>query len=497
MKRYISILVILLALSFKAYTQTSEQKWNLNISVGKNDYLGSLAKFDKIFNSFFAITGIQYSRYLNPKFDIVINTNNGVWAYSKLDNDIFVTRGYREFSVSTRYRFKRLDVSRISPFVSIGVGSRFFTSKINNNDNTRSDITIPVSAGLDLRIGKKTAIRFESIFGFTNKNINDGSLLTDNTFLGKDAYFQNNLGLVFYIGPKTNSPKPKEIKTEKIKDKRVKKVKLKKLKSEKSQIEDRDNDGILDFEDKCPDVAGKKKLSGCPENDLDGDGVTNENDNCPNVAGDSRFGGCLDSDNDGISDLNDKCPNVKGSLTLAGCPDSDNDGIPDFKDSCALISGTDELNGCPDRDNDGIGDKIDKCPDEYGLIELEGCPKPNIVPTKLKALILASKKLIQFEDGNTVLKPTSFSILDQIVEELQVNTNLKISIHCHTDNKGSEIKNLALSNKRAKELAKYFIKKGIDIARVSNEGFGGLKPIADNNTEKGRAMNRRIELIIK
>ena len=494
MKRSISIFIILMAIFFKAYTQTSEQKWNFNISVGKNDYLGSLGKFDKIFNSFFAITGIQYSRYMSPKFDLVINTNNGVWAYSKLDNDIFVTRGYREFSVSTRYRFKRLDISRISPFVSIGVGTRFFTSKINNNDNTLSDITIPVSAGLDLRLGKKTAIRFESVFGFTNKNINDGSLLTDNTFLGKDAYFQNNLGLVFYIGSKINSPKPNEIKTEKIKEK---KDKIKKVKSKKSKPGDRDNDGILDSEDKCPDVFGVKKLKGCSENDLDGDGVINEKDNCPNLAGDPRFGGCLDSDNDGISDFNDKCPDVKGSLTLAGCPDADNDGIPDYNDSCALIPGTEELNGCPDRDNDGIGDKIDKCPDEYGLIELDGCPKATLVPTKLKALILASKKVIQFEDGNSVLKTSSFSILDQIAEELKVNTNLKIIIHCHTDNKGSEIKNLALSNKRAKELAKYFIKKGIDMTRVSSEGFGGLKPITENTTEKGRTMNRRIDLIIK
>jgi outer membrane protein OmpA-like peptidoglycan-associated protein len=287
--------------------------------------------------------------------------------------------------------------------------------------------------------------------------------------------------------------KPNEIKIEKIK---VKKDKVKKVKSKISKPGDRDNDGILDSEDKCPDVFGVKKLKGCSENDLDGDGVINEKDNCPNLAGDTRFGGCLDTDNDGISDFNDKCPDVKGSHTLAGCPDTDNDGIPDYNDSCVLIPGTEELSGCPDRDNDGIGDKIDKCPDEYGLIELDGCPKATLVPTKLKALILVSKKIIQFEDGNTILKPTSFSILNQIAVELKVNTSLKISIHCHTDNNGSEIKNLALSDKRAKELAKYFIKKGIDTSRVSSEGFGGLKPIADNTTEKGRAMNRRIDLII-
>jgi OOP family OmpA-OmpF porin len=529
MKRSISVLLIFLLLFFKAFTQTSEQKWNLNIYAGKNDYIGSYGQTDRIFSTFFAITGIQYSRFINPKFDLVLNTNNGVWAYSAFNNDIFVTRGYREFSVSALYRFKRLDISKMSPFVSIGLGTRFFTSKINNNDNTFNDVIIPVSAGFDLRLGKKTALRFESVFGFTNKNINDGNLSTENTVLGKDAYFQNNLGFVFYIDFKSKTANFKEIIPEKVKEKRaeklkVNKVKYKKKKLEKVKIEDSDKDGILDFEDKCPDLMGIKKLNGCPENDSDGDGVTNENDNCPNIAGDSRFSGCLDYDNDGISDFYDKCPNVKGSLTLAGCPDSDgdgitddidkcptipgllvnegcpdsdNDGFPDHKDSCVLIPGTEELNGCPDRDNDGIGDIIDKCPDEYGLIELDGCPKATLVPTKLKALIMASKKVIQFEEGNSVLKPTSFSILNQIVEELKVYTNLEISIQCHTDNKGNELKNIELSKKRAKEVAKYLVRKGIDKNRISIEGFGGLKPIAENNTEKGRAINSRVDLIIK
>ncbi len=529
MKRSISVLLILFALSFKSYTQTSEQKWNLNIYVGKNDYIGSYGQTDRIFSTFFAISGIQYSRFINQKFDFVLNTNNGVWAYSTLDNDIFITRGYRKYSISARYRFKRLDISKMSPFVSIGLGTRFFTSKINNNDNTFNDVIIPVSAGFDLRLGKKTALRFESVFGFTNKNLNDGNLSTENTILGKDAYFQNNLGFVFYFDFKSKNTKPNEIKPEKTQNERVKKHKVKIVKSqqvkpEKVKIEDRDKDGILDFEDKCPDIMGIKKLNGCPENDFDGDGVTNENDNCPNITGDLRFSGCLDSDNDGISDFYDKCPNVKGSLTLAGCPDSDgdgitddidkcstipgllvnegcpdsdNDGFPDYKDSCVFIPGTEELNGCPDRDNDGIGDKIDKCPDIYGLIELDGCPKATLVPTKLKALIMASKKVIQFDEGNTVLNPISFSILNQIAEELKVYSNLEISIQCHSDNKGNELKNIELSKKRAKEVAKYLVRKGIDKNRVSTEGFGGLKPIAENNTEKGRAMNRRIDLIIK
>ncbi|MFZ4797282.1 MAG: OmpA family protein [Bacteroidia bacterium] len=509
MKKIIQLIIIIFILSFKVSAQTSEQKWNLNIYAGKNDYIGSYTQSVRIFNSFFAINGVQYSRYYNPKFDWVINTNSGVWAFSPADNDYFITKGFREFSASARYRFKRLDVSKFSPFVSAGIGVRLFTTKINGSSNTISDATLPVSAGFDLKLGKKTALRYESIFGFTNKNVNDGNESTDNTIFGKDVYFQNNLGFVFYID---------------FKSKKIKEPKVKKVKAQKVIILDRDKDGIPDADDKCPDVMGIELFDGCPENDSDGDGVTNDKDNCPNIAGDPRFSGCLDSDNDGISDFHDKCPNLKGSLTTSGCPDtdgdgvtedkdkcptiaglpinegcpdSDNDGVPDHKDNCVLEPGTVELNGCPDRDKDGIGDKNDRCPDVFGVKELDGCPTVTVVPTRLKALVVASKKGIQFETGSAVLKPMSYNILNQISDELKTNKNLQFIIQGHTDNKGNAAKNLELSKNRAKAVANYLISKGIDIKRISSEGFGGSKPIAENKTEKGRALNRRVDLIIK
>lgn len=509
MKRLLPLLLLLFVLSIKSYSQTSEQKWNLNFYAGKNDYIGSYSQSIRFFNSFHPISGIQYSRYYNPKFDWVINTNSGVWAFSPGDNDNFITRGFREINVSARYRYKRLDVSKFSPFVSVGIGARFFKTSISGLQNTAYDATLPITIGFDLRLGKKTALRYESIFGFTNKNVNDGYESTDNTIFGKDVYFQNNLGFVFYID---------------FKSKKTKEPKTKKVKAQKVIILDRDKDGIPDADDKCPDVMGIELFDGCPENDSDGDGVTNDKDNCPNIAGDARFSGCLDSDNDGISDFFDKCPNLKGSLTSSGCPDSDgdgvsedkdkcptiagllinegcpdsdNDGVPDHKDNCVLEAGTVELNGCPDRDKDGVGDKNDRCPDVFGVKELDGCPAVTVVPTRLKALVVASKKGIQFETGSAVLKPISYNILNQISDELKENIKLQFIIQGHTDNKGNESKNLELSKNRAKAVANYLISRGINAKRISSEGFGGSKPIAENKTEKGRALNRRVDLIIK
>ena len=98
--------------------------------------------------------------------------------------------------------------------------------------------------------------------------------------------------------------------------------------------QDRDNDGVADKDDKCPDVAGKPELNGCP--DADGDGITDAEDACPDVFGLKEFNGCPDTDGDGIADKDDECPEVAGKPELKGCPDADNDGIADKDDKCRL-----------------------------------------------------------------------------------------------------------------------------------------------------------------
>jgi len=100
---------------------------------------------------------------------------------------------------------------------------------------------------------------------------------------------------------------------------------------------------------------------------------------------------------------------------------------------------------------------------------------------------------IFFEFGKAVLKPESFPELDRTVEFLKNNPNVEIEIAGHTDNVGSEITNLKLSQKRAQAVADYLIEHGIDAKRLIVKGYGESRPIAFNNTEEGRAMNRRVE----
>ena len=79
---------------------------------------------------------------------------------------------------------------------------------------------------------------------------------------------------------------------------------------------------------------------------------------------------------------------------------------------------------------------------------------------------------------------------------MQNNPKLKLLIEGHTDNVGSAEHNLRLSQKRAEEVVNYLIFQGIDLSRLRARGYGFSKPIAPNDTEESRALNRRTEIKI-
>jgi len=104
---------------------------------------------------------------------------------------------------------------------------------------------------------------------------------------------------------------------------------------------------------------------------------------------------------------------------------------------------------------------------------------------------------INFDTGKSTIKQESRPIIDQIVEMLNANQDLKISVEGHTDNVGNPKSNKTLSMERAKSVVAAITAKGIDAKRLSSSGYGQDKPVADNKTEEGRAKNRRVELVKK
>ncbi|MEI8086123.1 MAG: DUF5723 family protein [Paludibacter sp.] len=272
---------------------------------------------------------------------------------------------------------------------------------------------------------------------------------------------------------------------------------------------DTDKDGIADYLDKCANTpAGiTVDFNGCPV-DNDGDGVPDYLDLCPGTQPQARGmidkNGCpLDTDGDGVMDYLDLCPNTaieaRGFVNNNGClNDTDGDGVPDYIDKCpnttAAAFGMIDNNGCPkDTDNDSIPDYLDKCPSIPGTVSNNGCPE---LKKEVKVLFQKALQGIQFEAGKTVIKASSFVILDQIAKVLNDNPTYIIEIRGHTDNVGKPEINLFLSENRAAAVRNYLVNKGIVGSKMTSKGFGDTQPVVPNNTKAGKAKNRRVEFLV-
>jgi outer membrane protein OmpA-like peptidoglycan-associated protein len=317
----------------------------------------------------------------------------------------------------------------LQPYFSAGVGA--YKYKVYYGG------FVPVGVGLKLNLFNEAAI-------FVNSQYR----IPTNTTSGAYHFFHN-LGIAGIIGKKMEEP----LKTVEI-----------------PQAKDTDGDGIIDDNDKCPDVPGVEKYEGCPIPDTDNDGINDDEDKCPTVPGIAKYEGCPipDTDGDGVNDEEDKCPSVAGVARYEGCP------VPDF-------------------DGDGVNDEEDKCPQVAGSIANKGCPE--IEDAVIQKVNYAAQNIL-FVTGKYTLQSSSNKGLDEVAKVLEQSPDLMITISGHTDNVGEEAMNQTLSENRANTVRQYFIKKGISENRISANGFGELQPIADNKTAAGRTKNRRVELTI-
>jgi len=105
-------------------------------------------------------------------------------------------------------------------------------------------------------------------------------------------------------------------------------------------------------------------------------------------------------------------------------------------------------------------------------------------------------KNIYFDFDKTTLKSQSFVELNKVVDFLKQNNSVEIEIAGHTDNKGSDGYNLNLSQGRSQSVVDYLISQGIESFRLTAHGYGESKPIDTNDTDDGRANNRRVEFTI-
>lgn len=103
---------------------------------------------------------------------------------------------------------------------------------------------------------------------------------------------------------------------------------------------------------------------------------------------------------------------------------------------------------------------------------------------------------VHFEFDSAEIEPESLPKLEDDIAALKKNKNAKVTIVGHTDAIGTEEYNEQLSQKRAESVMEYFIQQGISPSRMAAEGRGDTQPVATNETEQGRAENRRTELYL-
>ncbi|HCY77242.1 MAG TPA: hypothetical protein DHV28_15080 [Ignavibacteriales bacterium] len=243
-------------------------------------------------------------------------------------------------------------------------------------------------------------------------------------------------------------------------------------------ISDNDNDGVRDEEDLCHDTP-------------------------PNVSVD-EYGCPVDTDKDGVPDYIDRCANTPKNIPvdLDGCPlDIDGDGVADYMDLCndTPVGVKVDARGCPiDSDDDGVPDYKDLCPNTEVGIEVNkwGCPIDQEIYEPIKKTEIILNGAVNFEINKADLLPAAYPELQQVLKVMKDYPDTKWKIEGHTDNTGSFKLNKELSLKRALSVYNYFTANGIEPARLYVNGYGPDYPIADNSTETGKALNRRVAIIL-
>ena len=347
--------------------------WELGLQGGMSAYSGDLNP-----NEFFDLEmsspmyGIWLRRNLHPNIAFRLNILGGTVTGDErhFDSPAWRTqRGFRfeteiwepgiflEYDILAHRRTREMKFRKIiSPYVFGGPAYLIYTPNTNYNDleepnalisserisedrqsnKTQTQLSWVFGGGLKFDLGRKIQLGLEIGIRQAQTDRLDGVMVTGNPSK-PDWYGVGSISLVRRL-----------------------------------YQPDSDRDFIPNKHDKCPLLAGPRRMKGCP--DIDFDGITDLEDDCPEVAGVPSANGCPDFDRDGVQDSLDICPGVPGSIKAFGCPDTDGDGFRNSVDLCPDIPGLASQGGCPDRDGDGIRDQIDQCPDQGGVVTPEGCP---------------------------------------------------------------------------------------------------------------------------
>jgi outer membrane protein OmpA-like peptidoglycan-associated protein len=356
---------------------------------------------------------------------------------------------------------------RISPFMSLGAGISQYRPPITAD---RKDGVVEAAGGVRVRISDGMGIRVEARnLLLVPKEMKSAHI--DNTVLG--------LGLVYAFG---------------------------------GRPPDSDGDGVPDKRDKCPDTPHgcTVDVNGCPI-DSDGDGVCDGIDQRPNTPRGAKVdakGIPIDSDGDGVFDGLDACPDTPAGCPVdaKGCPsDADGDGVCDGLDQCpGTTKGcTVDAKGCPiDSDGDGVCDGLDKCANTPAGTKVDSVGCPVVVIGERETELLDTGRIrisnINFDTGKATVRPDAYAVLDTVGKVLTKWPGLKVEIGGHTDSRGSDKYNQALSQRRAAAVRAYLLAhfKEFKPEQITAKGYGESRPRVPNTSPPAMQLNRRVEFVV-
>lgn len=127
---------------------------------------------------------------------------------------------------------------------------------------------------------------------------------------------------------------------------------------------------------------------------------------------------------------------------------------------------------------------------------MDALAKSLAVKSDPRGMVITLSGGVVFATGQATILPGAQEQLNQVAEALKTQAEHHFSVEGHTDNQGTDKVNDELSAKRANAVRDYLVVRGVAPAAITASGFGSSKPIADNKTPEGRAMNRRVEIIV-
>ncbi len=494
---------LLLLLPFMGVAQTQSDRWALSLGGGANRYLSSPIVDQPISPLYDPTFGIAATRYLRGGFDFRTQLFYTPQARIPMTDGTRAGVSLVDMNYQLMFKFNNGVFMRESaffaPYVLFGIGGSYAPEL--------PDAYVPLGGGIRFRLSQRMSLRVETVRKFS---------------LNKQAEQMAHAIAFVYNLPSNNDEAPRPMDLEEPDALFAEAIPM-----------DRDQDGILDAEDQCPDEAGLVKLNGCPENET----VSNTEES-PVLASNT---------DDPFADLVNQMPNSQDELIngYAPLPSEVDPNEPMGKmGNLNILAMTDEMpaestsfavNTEPEPapakvplsepiveetpkasreepKEEAVIDypPLDKSPKENARIEVAEVVAPEAVESVLEPKPIRRPEVqspcgdfgVAEDDMYPILFPTNsysleddaYSTLDLIAEAMQSCPKVNLVLEGHTDAMGADDENLVLSVMRAYNVKYYLVyEHGISQQRILSKGKGETAPIADNSSLQGRDQNRRVD----